>query len=70
MSASARVTVTLEITVPDSWGDDCTVAQIYRQAEESARASIAHALRASQVKAKVIGTPEVTTVITKKRGAA
>ena len=63
MSATARVTVTLEITVPSSWGDDCAVRQIKEQATRSAVASIGHMIRGSQLKAKVVGKPAVDLVI-------
>ena len=33
---TARVRVTLEIDVPDNWGPDCTMSQVYKQAGESA----------------------------------
>lgn len=35
-SAVARVTVTLEIDAASSWGDDCTIAQVYKQAADDA----------------------------------
>ena len=71
MSATARVTVTLEIVVPSSWGKDCPVSQVYRQAAESAVSTIYHAIRASNIKATVVGKPEVTTVIApEKKGTA
>lgn len=41
MAATARATVTIEIPINDSWGEDCTVGQIYKQAEDSARGKIA-----------------------------
>lgn len=63
MTATARVTVTLEIIVPDSWGKSCPISQVYRQAADSAVGTINHAIRASNIKAKIIGTPEVTAVI-------
>lgn len=46
--ATARVQVTIDIPVPDSWGGDCDVAQIQRQA----KVSVGHVLR------KVIETKE------------
>lgn len=36
-TAVARVRVMLEIPVKGSWGDDCTVAQVYKQAVDGAR---------------------------------
>lgn len=36
VTARARVQITVEILVDDSWGEDCPVSQIHRQAKESA----------------------------------
>ncbi len=63
MSATARVTVTLEITVPSAWGDACEVRQIKEQATRSAIESVGHMIRGSQLKAKVVGKPCVDLVI-------
>lgn len=36
VQATARVTMTVEIQVGGTWGDDCDIAQIHRQAAEEA----------------------------------
>ena len=59
-NSRARVTVTLEIPVPDNWGGDCTVSQIHKQAIDSAREKL-YALTKSG--ARIIGEPSVTMVL-------
>lgn len=71
MNAIATVTVTLEIVVPDRWGNNCTLEQVYRQAERSAVGAMQHAIHASNIKAKIVGKPEVSAVVTtEKKGGA
>ena len=65
VSASARVTVTMIVEATDSWGPDCTVEQIYRQAAESVRCQLERIIEASNVKAKLTGT-EVQAVFTER----
>ena len=36
VSIKAKVKVTLEIEVPDAWGTDCALSQVYSQAKEKA----------------------------------
>jgi hypothetical protein len=36
VTTRARVRVTLEIDMPDSWGADCSLAQVFRQGEQGA----------------------------------
>lgn len=35
--ASARIRLTLEISANDSWGNDCTIAQVQKQARDKIR---------------------------------
>ena len=36
MSATAKVTLTVEVAVSSTWGDDCPISQIHKQAAEEA----------------------------------
>lgn len=63
VSARARVTVTLEIEVTDSWGTDCTVQQVHQQATESALGVIRRVKDRGYVDYRIIGEPTVLTVI-------
>ncbi|OQS36648.1 hypothetical protein B0T40_09640 [Chromobacterium haemolyticum] len=70
MTHTVRCAVTLEIEVPDQWGSLCTLGQVYDQANRAALTSVAHAIKASNLKAKIVGKPVATLVIVqeKKRG--
>ena len=72
MTHTIRCAVTLEIEVPDRWGRDCTLGQIYDQANRAAVISVAHAIKASNLKAKIVGQPVATLVVVQelKGGAA
>lgn len=67
MNHTVRVAVTLELEVPDRWDKDCTLQQIYTQANHAAKASVAHAIKASNLKAKIIGQPVATLVIVQEQ---
>jgi hypothetical protein len=62
ITARATVTVTLEIVIDSTWGDDCTVSQIHKQAIDSwagikdLREAISHD------RVHIIGTPIVDMV--------
>lgn len=64
VSASVRITVIVDL--PDVWGGDCPMSQIYGQAEREARERIAKAFpaaRRGRIEGfRVIGDPEVMAV--------
>jgi hypothetical protein len=59
--ATARVTLTVEVDVRSSWGGDCTVDQVNRQAAEEAVNYVEQAA-AKDRRIRVIGRPVVTVV--------
>ena len=66
MSASARVQVTLLVSDLGTWGEDCTVGQIRKQAVEAAHRKVAALIGASGNdlrSIKVSGVPTVTDII-------
>lgn len=63
VTARARVTVTLEIEVPDSWGTDCTVKQVHDQAVDAALAIIEKVKQRGYVHYRILGEPTVLTVL-------
>lgn len=65
VGATAIVTLTVRIQVPSSWGPDCTVAQIHRQAGESAVGMLRNA-NITAGRLEIVGAPEVKTVITER----
>lgn len=48
MTTRATVQVTLEVEVPDRWGDDCMIGQVRKQAIDSAALALNKALRDSK----------------------
>ena len=66
--STARVTLTLEIEVESTWGDDCTVGQVYKQAQDGAMGTISQMVAASGVnkyreRVRVIGKSKIDAVI-------
>lgn len=53
--------ITLDVVVPDVWGADCPMDQIWRQARESAIAILANGLGPGPI--PVVGEPKVTAVL-------
>lgn len=64
IQARARVQVTLDITVPDTWGPDCPTHQIWRQAAESALGLIENGIPRAVM--QVVGEPRVTAVLAER----
>lgn len=67
-SASARLEVVIDIPASSSWGTECSIGQIYRQASEETIRALGVMLRKEfGPTAKIVGTPKVQTIITKDR---
>lgn len=66
--AHARVTLTVEIAVTDTWGEDCKLDQVYRQAAQSAvgevRNGLARALDCGR--ARIIGEVKAVAILADK----
>lgn len=58
--ATAKVTLTVEIQVSSTWGDDCAISQVYDQAEKAARGAIVNAIGS---RVTIIGTPKVEAIM-------
>lgn len=69
--ARARVTLTVEIDVPDTWGPDCSTGQVFKQASEAAIVAlrgglVLHHLRAgsdTKTPARVVGEPLIRAIL-------
>ncbi len=48
MTATARVALEIQMTANSAWGDDCTVAQIKKQAEDCVRREVHKVLSQSK----------------------
>lgn len=73
----ARVTLTIEMDLGDTWGGDCSVAQIQKQAAEAAIGHVRHGLivhgltgrRDATQHARLVGEPKVEAILMeRKRG--
>lgn len=70
----ARVTLTIEMDLGDSWGGDCTVAQIHDQAAKAAvhqlRCGLVidglHAAREARQHARIVGEPKVEAILVER----
>jgi len=71
VTARARVTVTIEMPVEDTWGDDCDIAQVQKQAKDtafgylSASPKIGSMLQIGQ--AKIIGEMKVVAILVENK---
>lgn len=67
-SATAIVTLTLEVTRLGVWGGDCRVDQVYKQGAEEAIYALRNASgELSRMGLRVIGQPIVRSVVTANR---
>jgi hypothetical protein len=65
VGASARVTLQLEISLGQAWGETCDLAQVHRQAEREALDMITTG-KLTPRNSRVIGRPVVDVVIARK----
>lgn len=66
MPARAIATVKLEITVDSSWGDDCPVKQIYKQASDSVLIELGNLIGDKLCRIRIVGDPIIESIITKQ----
>lgn len=60
---TARVQITLDVASGSSWGDDCTLGQVHKQAAEGAINHINQLIRDGRLRATIVGTPLVKSII-------
>ena len=60
MGTRAKVKLMLEIDLPDRWGNECLLGQVYRQASHEALQTISKSLPPD---VRIIGKPEVTAIL-------
>jgi hypothetical protein len=65
VSADAVATITVEVRNLGSWGTDCSLEQVHRQAAEAAIGYLRNFDRDSRI--TVIGQPEIKTVIVERK---
>lgn len=62
-TCSARVQITIDVDAGSTWGKDCQLDQVYRQAAQESVARIRDVLQKSNVRVTVVGEPKVTAVL-------
>lgn len=63
-TTGAVVTLTVQISNVGSWGPECQMDQVYRQALESAIGRVRNAFAKDPRGIKIVGTPSVQAVTT------
>lgn len=63
-TTGAVVTLTIEISNVGSWGPECQMDQVYRQAAESAIGRVRNAFAKDARGVRVVGTPVVQAITT------
>lgn len=64
VGASAVATITVEVRGLGSWGTDCSVEQIHRQASEQAIGALRNMDKDRRL--TIIGQPEIKTIIVER----
>lgn len=60
-TAKATVTLTVEVQIGSTWGDDCKLSQVYDQAKTEAINAVRNTF---QSYVTIIGVPEVKAIVT------
>lgn len=66
ITAGARATITIEVSHLGGWGEECQIAQVYKQAAEGARGKIGNLIH-SHPDIKIIGEVNVTAIFTETK---
>lgn len=62
-TTAAVVTLTIEISNVGSWGPDCQIEQVYRQAREAARRRVSKAFDGDR-HISIVGVPNIRCITT------
>lgn len=68
ITASVKMRLLVEVAPTDTWGDDCSIAQIERQGREAA-ISVAQALSAKDPRVRLVEIPDSTSIVLHVDGA-
>jgi len=63
IQVSARATVTVEFLVASNWGDDCSMAQIEKQAREEAIQILGRRATVGDIRLNIIDAPRIQVVL-------
>ncbi len=67
ITATARVQILVEVRVPSTWGPECSIGQLHKQAAGEARAKLL-VLAADKREFTIVGEPDVVGIITTSDG--
>jgi hypothetical protein len=72
ISASARVTLTIEVWLSQGWGEECQAKQIHEQAARDALEKTRNLIAKNQSgdRIVIIGEPKVVAILTTQPGGA
>jgi hypothetical protein len=65
-TARARVQLTIELDAGSTWGNDCTVNQIYDQAGRESVNHVERIFHEAKENIVIVGKPKVTAVFAKR----
>jgi hypothetical protein len=65
-SAHARVTITVEVSVGSSWGDDCPISQVHKQAAQEAQEKLERLFEKERGNLRLVGEAKVTVIIVER----
>lgn len=67
LRARARAVVTIEVDLDGAWGENCDLAQVYKQAEDELRNKLENwrssKYEPSFVQYRLIGEPKITAIL-------
>lgn len=68
LKAKARIRLTIEVALEDTWGSDCQIGQLHEQAAREALAKVSNKLCATPCPVRwcIIGNPVVTGIMTEE----
>ena len=59
----ARVKILLEISLSDTWGGDCPLSQVHKQAKDSAMNIVSQRIASSERNIRIVGKPEAVAIM-------
>ena len=63
IKSKARVKVLLEISLSDTWGEDCLLSQVYKQAKKSAVNIVYQKITGSMKNVRIVGEAVVVAIL-------
>ena len=65
IQSSARIQLTVEVPAGSTWGEDCNLAQVFKQSRDAAHEALKRALEGDQI--KIIGQPVIIAVMAESK---